>query len=589
MGRAGIGRGSAQEHLIRFRGFVLSCAVSLACVGGAALHLWHRLGRPRTGIDDADIMLVYARHLAGGHGFVYNLGGEHVEGSSSPLWTFFAAAVSRLTAKPEPILAIASALAVSLALAVLIQVVASQARDGTLASKARGLLAGATVLLWTLASPQFIGWTSSSLMETGLWCAELVLASAVFLAWLGQSARDAGFPRAMAVLSVAMTLTRPEGIIVAILLLVIAAGVELAMRPKASRRLNQLRPAVIAVVATAAMSTLIRLLYFGAPLPNTFYAKIGGDAVSGLAQGWSYWREFGRAYPAAVVAGLAGVGLALGALFFRLRRVTNESQRSNKAAQAIWIGAALVALQMIPVLLGGDHFEGFRFYQPIWPLFALPFAFAVLWVPDVSRRQRTGVVLACGIAAFSIGLAHAGSESIWRRAGRLPMRREFDIAAKGREVGAALNRIFPSDDLPTIGVITAGGIKITYPGITYDLMGMNWAQMAHAGGERYGDRGHDAFNAAVFWSQPPQILIVSVTNQRAGPSAFSGASFENQALKGLLDDPDFTGQYQFGRVSRSGDSPATAVAGYFRRDFLASLTEHPEISFSPMTRSLPLH
>jgi hypothetical protein len=36
---------------------------------------WRLLNRPTTGIDDADIFLVYARNFVHGHGLVYNVGG----------------------------------------------------------------------------------------------------------------------------------------------------------------------------------------------------------------------------------------------------------------------------------------------------------------------------------------------------------------------------------------------------------------------------------------------------------------------------------------------------------------------------------
>lgn len=48
---------------------------------------------PQVGFDDANITQVYARHLAGGHGFVYNVGGERVEGSTSLIWTTLNAAM----------------------------------------------------------------------------------------------------------------------------------------------------------------------------------------------------------------------------------------------------------------------------------------------------------------------------------------------------------------------------------------------------------------------------------------------------------------------------------------------------------------
>ena len=49
------------------------------------------------GIDDANIFFTYARNIAHGHGAVYNVGGERVEGFSSPLFTLLCAGVLLFT------------------------------------------------------------------------------------------------------------------------------------------------------------------------------------------------------------------------------------------------------------------------------------------------------------------------------------------------------------------------------------------------------------------------------------------------------------------------------------------------------------
>jgi len=55
---------------------------------------------PQVGFDDANITQVYARHLAEGHGFVYNIGGERVEGSTSLIWTLLNAAAFLTAYRP---------------------------------------------------------------------------------------------------------------------------------------------------------------------------------------------------------------------------------------------------------------------------------------------------------------------------------------------------------------------------------------------------------------------------------------------------------------------------------------------------------
>ena len=69
------------------RNISLKLLFTLLLVGVAAWAIWARFEYPRTGIDDANIFFVYAQNAANGHGFVYNVGGERVEGFSSLLWT----------------------------------------------------------------------------------------------------------------------------------------------------------------------------------------------------------------------------------------------------------------------------------------------------------------------------------------------------------------------------------------------------------------------------------------------------------------------------------------------------------------------
>ena len=61
---------------------------------------------PKIGFDDANITLNYAENIAAGHGYVYNIGGERVEGSTSPLWTAINTGAYFLPVPPEITLAV---------------------------------------------------------------------------------------------------------------------------------------------------------------------------------------------------------------------------------------------------------------------------------------------------------------------------------------------------------------------------------------------------------------------------------------------------------------------------------------------------
>ncbi|HSC39361.1 MAG TPA: hypothetical protein VLD19_15870, partial [Chitinophagaceae bacterium] len=65
--------------------------ICLSVFAAAALLTWHSYNFASIGLDDANIYFKYAKNLANGFGFVYNPGGEHVEGFTSILWTVMVA------------------------------------------------------------------------------------------------------------------------------------------------------------------------------------------------------------------------------------------------------------------------------------------------------------------------------------------------------------------------------------------------------------------------------------------------------------------------------------------------------------------
>src|SRR5262245_27115579 len=97
-GRAGVPRFSAAQALM------LVSVLGLAIVASAVAFV--AVDQPLTGVDDANIFLVYARNLASGHGLVYYPGGERVEGFTSLAWVLVCAAAVASSTKPELVLVV---------------------------------------------------------------------------------------------------------------------------------------------------------------------------------------------------------------------------------------------------------------------------------------------------------------------------------------------------------------------------------------------------------------------------------------------------------------------------------------------------
>jgi len=229
-----------------------------------------------------------------------------------------------------------------------------------------------------------------------------------------------------------------------------------------------------------------------------------------------------------------------------------------------------------PILVGGDHFESHRFYQPVWPLLILPsmYFFARLHKRILALNTRLPwkqlkyFVLILVLILFS--LLH---DSRWYSLDNSGLVREFSIAEGGRKLGKTLNQMFQTIPLPTVGVITSGGIKYSYSGPVNDLMGLNNIAMAHHPGDRKGIKNHAAFSKEIFYLQEPEIIL---------PGIFAVAPIENLyenswafwILKGLLYDPPFEKKYKLAAVKRLGIEVNKYIFAFYRNDYLESIKKN---------------
>ena len=132
---------------------------------------------------------------------------------------------------------------------------------------------------------------------------------------------------------------------------------------------------------------------------------------------------------------------------------------------------------------------------------------------------------------------------------------EFRIAERGREKGTFVANLFePLQRYPSIGTITSGGFKMTYPGEVVDLMGLNNLRMGHSPGLREGTKNHAAFNKDIFFELQPDVLARQCNN------------LDTQYLPGLADDQAFYDQYTCVKIKRVGLNGVYET--WVRNDFL---------------------
>lgn len=384
---------------------------------------------------------------------------------------------------------------------------------------------GVVFVLLVLSVPGWLTWCNVTLMESGLWCLLLTL---LVLATIEQRARTVLFIIPFVVLC------RPESMLWCGCCILLLGFFTAATKGWKQGVIASMGPAVAFMVALAGLIAF-RLYYFGWPVPNTYYAKVSPNFLSNIWRGCYYLYKY--------ISGNPAVLLAVGILAWVLiRAIRCRAWRSK----SFFLGLCLLPGITIPIIVGGDHFVAFRFYQPIWPLLCLlaEWEWSVLFGKIHPQRQRVFLVclVACGwlLFPFTTNLCH-----------------EFQITHEGRATGAALEKIFADcGKLPSVASIPAGGIKYAYSGHVYDVLGLNNVEMAHTPGERNDIKNHAAFNSKIFYRWHPDLLLYTDSHE-----------FDLMVLKGLHDELQFNAHYRKAVVSRNGKS----VSAYFSRDFLQQL------------------
>lgn len=483
--------------MLRRTPFPINLIGLLVVALGSAL-VWVLFGCPATGIDDADIFFIYARNVADGHGFVYNVGGEAVEGFTSMLWMLLCAGFSLVFQSVEIPLFLLNIILGAVTLSVCLR-----RTDQPL-----------LFILLIAAVPAWFAWCQVTLMESGLWCLLITLLALA----VAEQRRNA-----VLVLLPLLAFTRPESMVWGawfVLVFSLGKNWKSGLLP-----LAVLGASVLALVG-------FRLLYFGYPLPNTYYAKVSVDWISNIWNGLGYFWHY-----------LTSNAMVLVVLIFWIVVLVRRPFKLDFRKR---IALGLLPGIGIPILVGGDHFGGARFYQPIWPLLCL--VAGSEW-PVLSSRWSPKLKWIVPIVLLLIGWISFPFTA--------NLKHEFRIAKEGRATGLALVELFQDlETWPTVAVITAGGNKLTYPGTVQDLMGLNSTEMAHERGRRAGYKNHTAFNREIFYRWKPDVLL-------RGDSA----EFDARVLNGLHNEPRFTELYSKSTTHRNG----TTVTAYFRKDFLMQL------------------
>ena len=469
--------GGARPWLGRDRSLFAALLLLTALLFGYNVQRSYFLG------DDSFISFRYARHLAEGHGLVWNPG-DRVEGYTNFLWVVLMAGAMRLGWKPE---VASNLLGIASGAALLVALLAFSARRAGWRDP----------LIWlaplTLAvSRSFTAWCTGGL-ETLFFTLLVFLASVAFLR---EREAASSLPVGSSTLFALATLTRPEGGLFAAVAGLFFLGDVLARRRSVRSLLTWSLPCVVVVGA----HLLWRHAYYGDWLPNSFYAKVAG---AWWEQGLRYLDLFAEDYRIAWFVPLA--------LLLLLRK-----ERFVPGFFLASVGAYLAYLACI----GGDRFE-YRFLVVAMPSFyllvgeglrsisALPFARPSL------RLIRGGLVY--GTAAALVITTHLASHAPDPGRGHSGVASLGDIkayaerrAAEGQFLRGLIDEgLLPADLVLCVG--GAGALPYYTDWPTVDRRGINDATIARLPLRERGVIGHE-HDAPYEYLRERRVVIFDVFN-----------------------------------------------------------------------------
>ena len=324
--------------------------------------------------DDAFISFRYSRHLAEGHGLVFNLGeSPRVEGYSNFLWV--------LVLTPFEALGLDLALAArlgSIACGVLLLVLVARTAQREFGL---GTWATAATALFFACLPSVSVWSTSGL-ETMPFALALF---GVFERSSPLAGRDERASRSIGagLWAVLAALLRADGALWAGALLAINALVP--SKPGLRERLRAVFVPLSMLALATALHVAWRLWYYGVPLPNTAYAKAGLSSLH-LERGIDYVASYVLSVPICLLVPIVAVAL----------RSARHSVIVHRAA-LVCVFACLWA-----VYTGGDFMAMGRFLAPVMAFEAV--LLGCILAALASRGAR-GTVGAAAVAAASVALA----------------------------------------------------------------------------------------------------------------------------------------------------------------------------------------
>jgi hypothetical protein len=484
---------------------IVAIALALMYEMAARAETFTIQGRPvATLTDDAYISMRYARHLAAGHGLVWNIGEHPIEGFTNFLWVVWIACLIKIFGDPSYAMIASAAGCHIVSIVLFYRLLAERYQAHWLAAcSATLLLAG-----WEPIRTQvYVGLEAPLLL--------CLFVAALYLVTSPSSTVRLGGALAAGVLP----LVRPDGVFLTILVMALYVGTE--GRQGIARNLSRHIAALAFFVGPMALLTVGRIVYFGDAVPNTYYLKVV-DRPGRVSYGFAYVKRFVKSFYGSI--------LMFPLIVFSLVDRTVISLIASLGIVGI---LAYVAYQ------GGDLADWWRFMVPLLPLFLLLFALLASRCLQPSGWRALPLVGVALCAALLVTGLKREYELV--TTGYLFLRPPQEMVDNTR-LGLALRAVCARRTLTAD--FWAGATPYFSELRSIDMLGRSDrviarkpASMAH------GIPGHDKFDFAYVLSRRPDVIIsnfrlganaTEIDGAKRGPFSFGAELFER-----LEEDPAY--------------------------------------------------
>ncbi|NOK61637.1 MAG: hypothetical protein GFH27_549313n45 [Chloroflexi bacterium AL-W] len=452
-------------------------------------------------LDDAFISFRYARNALHGYGFVFNPG-ERVEGYTNFLWTALFVPIQSVGIEPNSA-SMKLTLLIALGIATLTFVGARQLTD-------IGAALVALVLL-VVCTPLVLYGARGSGMETALFTL-LVLSGIVVYIWPSQSRRSVHLFTVGALFGLA-AMTRPEGVLVGGV-----TGLHLLWSLWRDRRIAWQPVAALSVGFLLIFGPyyIWRFSYYGYPLPNTFYAKVGGTGAQAF-RGLFYAADFAIAQAPLIAFALFG-------------GIMTARRRAAHVGAVGFLVLLLSIYTLYIIAVGGDHFPYYRFFVPLVPPLVLLAAVGVAhFTRHLSPRLMISVLVVCAALGVTWQAPQLYASRTLNTDGQVWG--ENSVVEKNREIGLWLGAHTTSDTLIATGI--AGALPFYSERPVLDALGLNDLHIAHLEVPTMGQgvAGSEKTDVAYILSQRPGYIPHNSAGVFRGDPTFE-SMYESMTLRG---------------------------------------------------------